>query len=163
MVHHLKKVGLLIIMSVCIYISMNDIKEESISLMDYQKEKIGMQKREEKLELEIPDLDFKRLIKIGTIDKIDDSFATLLEQNTKNKIIAGHDIDLVFHELHNVKIGMTILFNEYGKKQEYQVEQILIVHPYEAHYLEETEEEQLTLITCTEYDQKRLVITCKRI
>ncbi len=163
MVHHLKKVGLLIIMSVCIYISVNDIKEETISFMDYQKEKIGIQKREDKLELEIPDLNFTRLIKEGTVDNIDDSFAILLRETEKNKVIAGHNIDTIFHELHNVKIGMKIIFNNHGDELKYQVEQILIVHPYEAHYLEETEEEQLTLITCTEHDQKRLVILCKRI
>lgn len=131
--------------------------------MNYQKEKIGMQKREDKLELEIPELDFKRLVKTGTVDKIDDSFATLLKGNQKNKVIAGHNIDLVFHALHNIKIGMRLQFNDHGEKKEYQVEQILTVHPYEAYYLDETEKDQLTLITCTEQDQKRLVVICKRI
>lgn len=159
----IKKIIVLIIFTISSYFLFHGVKEETITYVSYQKEIISMQEKTDKIELEIPEWNFKRLIKLGTVEKIDEKFATLLKGNQKNKVIAGHDIDLIFHKIHNLTIGMTIILNEYGIRKTYQVIEMIIVTPDKVQYLEETLNEQLTLITCADYDQKRLIVICKRI
>lgn len=159
----IKKIIACIIFIVSSYLLCHGVKEETVSYVSYQKEFISIQEKKDFIELEIPEWNFKRLIKLGTVEKIDNQFATLLKGNQKNRIIAGHDIDLVFHAIHKLSIGMEISLNEYGIKKKYQVVKMEIVNPDEVQYLEETSNEQLTLITCAEYDQKRLIVICNRI
>lgn len=159
----IKRIMICIIFVVSSCLLFHGVKEETVFYVAYQKEFNRIQEKPDKIELEIPEWNFKRLVKLGTVDKIDDQFATLLKGNQKNKVIAGHNIDLIFHELHNLSIGMKIMLNEYGIKKEYLVEKIIIVNPEEVECLKETLREQLTLITCAEHDQKRLVVICNRI
>lgn len=159
----IKKISICILFVASSYVLLHGVKEEAITYVSYQKEIISMQEKKDKIELEIPEWNFKRLVKLGTVEKIDDQFATLLKGNQKNKVIAGHDIDSVFHAIHNLSKGMKILLHEYGMTKTYQVVEMIIVTPDKVRYLEETSKEQLTLITCAEYDQKRLIVICNRI
>lgn len=159
----MKKIFLLISLVLCIFLILNDIEEEILAVSIYQKEKPGIQNKKQIMKLEIPELNFTRSIIIGNVNKIDRFSATLLEKNHNNQIIVGHNIVSVFHDLHYLKTGMYVYFTDHFEKKKYQVTKILTVDPTEVKYLDETEKEQLTLITCTKNDQKRLIIICNRL
>lgn len=132
-------------------------------MITFQNEKLSFEKEEEQVtKLQIPEWNFERFIKIGTVNQIDDSFATYLTGNQNNIVIAGHDIPIVFHELQKIKLGMKVYLKKGNKIIEYIVIEKKSVKPTEVQYLKDTKEEQLTLITCTEDDQKRLIIICKK-
>lgn len=113
--------------------------------------------------IEIPNWNWKRAVRIGTVDHIYSKYATLLTETKNNIVIAGHDIDIVFHELQKIKVGEEVVFIVDGEEIMYQVTEVKKVWPYQIEYLKETEESQLTLITCTENDAKRLIVICKKI
>lgn len=159
----MKKLLLIASAIFCVFLILNDMEEEISTISIYQKEKQEIQNKKEVMNLEIPELNMKRSIATGNSNKIDRFFATLLEGNHNNQVIAGHNIASVFHDLHYLKIGMYIYFTDHFEKQKYQVSKMLIVDPTQIKYLQETETEQLTLITCTENDQKRLIIICNKL
>lgn len=142
---------------------MDCMQEEVITTMTYQNQKsILEQDSENVVKLEIPEWDFERLVKEGSVNQIDNSFATMIGSNKSNIVIAGHDIPIVFHDLQRITIGMKVYLKKGNKMIEYIVVRKETVKPTEVQYLEETEEERLTLITCTDYNQKRLIIICKK-
>ncbi|MBC1937920.1 class A sortase [Listeria grandensis] len=85
-----------------------------------------------------------------------------------NYVLLGHHMkrdSLLFSPLMNVKNGAVIVISDYDKSYRYKVNDIQVVNEDEAHVMEETEDNRLTLITCdksTETD-KRLVITATLI
>lgn len=141
----------------------SDLYEETTTIVDFHKEKINLERQETEIKkLEIPEWNFERFIKVGTVNQIDNSFATYLPGNKNNIVIAGHDIPLVFHQLQKIKIGMKVYIKKGNKMIEYIVVDKKSVKPTEVQYLEDTKDEQLTLITCTEDNQKRLIVICKK-
>ena len=147
----------------CIGTLCQELKESAETFISYRSGISKMKKEDNCTKLEIPVWEWEKLIQIGTIEEISSSFATLLKGNKNNLVIAGHDTDLVFHALQQIKIGMKISLWVEKKHSIYQVQKILKVYPEEVKYLAETKNEQLTLITCTEQDKKRLVIICSKI
>lgn len=140
--------------------------EEATTIITFQNEKLAFEEQEELggqvTKLQIPEWNFERFIKVGTVNQIDDSFATYIKGNQNNIVLAGHDIPIVFHDLQKIKIGMKVYLKKGNKIVEYRVADKKSVKPTEVQYLKDTEEEQLTLITCTEDDQKRLIVICKK-
>ncbi|MCI9233976.1 MAG: sortase [Bacilli bacterium] len=136
------------------------MNEEVTTMVIYQKEKCILEQEEQTMKLEIPEWNFERLIKTGSVNQIDKLFATYIPGNKNNVVIAGHNIHVVFRELHNIHLGMKIYLKKGNKITEYVVIEKKSVKPTEIQYLEDTIKEQLTLITCTENDQKRLIIIC---
>lgn len=157
----LKKLVFVILFFGSLFLVAHDVEEEVTTIVNYQNEKLIMEKEPDKIiKLEIPEWNFERIVKEGSVNQIDNLFATLLVGNQNNVVIAGHDIPIVFHDLQNVQLEMNIYLKKGNKITEYIVVEKKAVVPTEVVYLEETEDERLTLITCTENDQKRLIIIC---
>lgn len=142
-----------------LFLVVTESYKETITMSVYQKEKVNLEK-DGGMKLIIPEWDFERLIKEGTVNQIDDSFATYIPGNKNNIVIAGHDIPIVFHQLQYIQIGMTIYLRNGNKIIKYIVTDKKSVKPTKIQYMNDSEEEQLTLITCTENDQKRLIVIC---
>lgn len=151
--------GLLLCFS--LFLLTANVFEGTITMHTYYKEKLNLEK-EEAIRLEIPEWNFERHIKEGSVNHIDDSFATYIPGNKNNIVIAGHDIPIVFHQLQNIRIGMSIYLKKGNKVFKYTVIDKKSVKPTEIQYMYDTEKEQLTLITCTENDQKRLIVICAK-
>lgn len=60
------------------------MKEQQIKKVTYKIEKAKLEEQMVPMSLEAVEQNWKRYIKIGTIDKIDSSFATLIPEN-KNR------------------------------------------------------------------------------
>lgn len=159
----LKKFLLSVLGIISIYLIIDKALEETVDIYVYQHEKNQIQESVEHMKLVIPNWGWERYIKRGKIDNIDPLFGTIFGKNEKNQIIAGHNINRVFHDLHYLKKGMRIEFHRNNQVLTYYVFNMLIVNIDEVQYLEETKKEQLTLITCTENDQKRLIVICLRV
>lgn len=159
----IKKILSVTIISICIYFVLTPLTENMEKEIVIKQEKEKQIQLEETQKLEIPDWNWERLIELGTVDQISDNFGTLLKGNKKNLIIAGHDTDQVFHDIHKLQLGMDLVFIKNGQKTKYQVTKIVKVDPTQVEYLEETKKEQLTLITCADDDQKRLIVICEKI
>lgn len=157
-----KKIISLSILFISIYLLINTSIKKATSWITYKDEKQSFSDSKRTLELEFPNLEIKRFIKLGGEDYIDDNFATLLPENTNNIVIAGHNRNHIFHFLHNVKIGDEVIYHKNKTEFYYQVTEILTVKPEEIQYLEETETNQLTLLTCTKNNKMRLVIICRQ-
>jgi LPXTG-site transpeptidase (sortase) family protein len=71
----------------------------------------------------------------------------------------------VFALLHDVQMGDTIIVYSGQKKYTYQVNDIKIVLPQDVDVLKPTEDDRLTLITCTPVgtNLKRLIVTAKEL
>lgn len=82
-----------------------------------------------------------------------------------NTIIYGHNKKGVFKELHQLQgEELIMLTDQAGKKTSYQVKEIITVDPSQTGYLAATEEDILTLYTCTGWaDSKRLVIKAETV
>ena len=156
-----KKIISLSILLFSIYFILDTFIQKTISWKFYQNDIKEFYDSKRVIELEFPKFQIKRFIKIGTIEEIDDNFPTLLVGNKNNIIIAGHDRSHIFHFLHNLKIGNEVIYKNNDEEYFYQITNILVVKPEEIQYLEETTNKQLTLITCTEHNQKRLIIICQ--
>lgn len=77
-----------------------------------------------------------------------------------NTVMAGHAgwRGSVFRKLHQLQQGDTIIVYAGGWQYEYQVYERKRVRPTDIHVMAPTSEAQLTLITCTDWDTKRLVV-----
>lgn len=109
-------------------------------------------------------VNIKRLI-VKDINKknLDDKYVAMdsssisLDSN-KNIILAGHSIDNVFKNLHNLKINDEIRIITKNKERIYLVSEILIVDDNDIKYMEQTNINVLTLITCMNNSKRRLII-----
>ncbi|EJF1310003.1 class A sortase SrtA [Staphylococcus pseudintermedius] len=76
-----------------------------------------------------------------------------------NIAIAGHtnySLNYQFTELHKAKKGAEVIFKLGKETRKYQITSIKDVDPYQVEVLEEMkkDKDQLTLITCDDYDEK---------
>ena len=119
--------------------------------------------------IEIPDIDIKAPILEG-IDKNVLSKAAGHFKNTGyigkgNYCIAGHSsalYDEYFNNLKDADIGMKIiLYDEYKNRFYYSVESIIIVNPNETWILNDFGDNRVTIVTCTDDGNQRLVVTGK--
>ncbi|MFP4923408.1 class A sortase SrtA [Staphylococcus pseudintermedius] len=77
----------------------------------------------------------------------------------QNIAIAGHtnySLNYQFTELHKAKKGAEVIFKLGKETRKYQITSIKDVDPYQVEVLEEMKKDknQLTLITCDDYDEK---------
>ena len=78
--------------------------------------------------------------------------------SNKNIILAGHSIDNVFKNLHKLKINDEIKIITKNNERIYLVSEILVVNDNDIEYMEQTNTNILTLITCMNNSKKRLII-----
>ena len=107
-------------------------------------------------QLEIPAIELKAPIGEGTTKEVMDKYVGHFEETSKN----NGNIGLVAHNrgfennyfanLKKLKKGDIITYYCNGEKREYQVETMTIIEDTDWSYLEETEENAITLITCVE-------------
>lgn len=81
-----------------------------------------------------------------------------------NCVLAGHNggrNGTFFTELNQLKVGdSVILTDKDGMEHEYEVSKTFIVEPYDNSIKDQTEKEELTLLTCVESGTKRFVCKC---
>jgi len=81
-----------------------------------------------------------------------------------NQVIFAHARDGLFLPLLYSKIGQEILITTESNNFTYIIEEIKEVYPDQLEVIKPTEEEILTLYTCSGFqDKKRLIVTAKRI
>lgn len=107
-------------------------------------------------QLEIPAIGLKAPIEEGTTKEVMDKYIGHFEETSKN----SGNIGLVAHNrgfennyfanLKKLKKGDIITYYCNGVKREYQVEIVTIIKDTDWSYLEETEDNAITLITCVE-------------
>lgn len=130
-----------------------EIKEENPNQTEEnEKENQGINE----WQLEIPTIELKAPIEEGTTKEIMDKYIGHFEETSKN----NGNIGLVAHNrgfennyfanIKKLKKGDTIIYYCNGEKREYQVEIVTIIKDTDWSYLEETEDNTITLITCVE-------------
>ena len=75
-----------------------------------------------------------------------------------NIILSGHNNKYVFHKLYKLDIGDEIIISDFNISRSYTVEKIKYVNIKDTSVFEN--KDRLTLITCTNDTQKRLVVIC---
>lgn len=119
--------------------------------------------------LEIERLNIKKLIKKGVDNEVlDQNIIGMLEIGTigidaNDIILAGHNINEVFHHLHQIKINDIVKITTNDSCYRYKVKNILTVDDTDVQYLLNKHENRLTMITCTSITNKRLLILCDLI
>lgn len=112
--------------------------------------------------IEIPKYNIKRLIKEGTTNQIlDNNYVGKMNIDTPNLVLlAGHNINLVFHKIHYLKENDLVYLNNEKYKvisyKEIDVNDYSILNDF---YNEKT----LILMTCTKNQNKRYIVICKEI
>lgn len=110
----------------------------------------------------IPKFNYKNVIKKG--DKaINENLVSMHslsdEIGGNNIILSGHNNKYVFHKLYNLNIGDEIIIGDFKKDYRYTVDNIKIVNLDDSSTFNK---EGLKLITCTNDNQKRLVVFCSK-
>ena len=106
--------------------------------------------------LEIPKINLKADIKEGTSKEIMDEYIGHFEETNKDKGnvgLAAHNRGYrnnYFEKLKELKEGDAIYYNYQGKIKEFLVTKHVIIKDTDWSYLEETDENTITLITCVE-------------
>ena len=109
-----------------------------------------------KWSLEIPSIDLNAPIAEGTTKEIMDEFIGHFEETVKingNVGLIAHNRGYKNNYFANIKTlqkGDIIIYYYNGQKIEYQVETVTIIKDTDWSYLEETQENTITLITCVE-------------
>lgn len=119
--------------------------------------------------LEIPTYHIKRVIQRESTKKyLDDGYVVVWNEEKDlekigNILLAGHNIKNVFLDLPKVTLGTRVYLYYKHFIFIYEVVSKKIVHVTEDAYLEDTPYPQLSLITCTKDNQKRLFVLCSLI
>ena len=130
----------------------NIMKQEIMneSLLSQTEEKVGV------WQIEIPKISVKAPISEGTTKEILNQYVGHFQTTSKedgNIGLAAHNRGYevnYFQDLKLLKEGDEIIYQHNDFRKTYEVEKIRIIKDTEWTYLEETEENQLTLITCVE-------------
>lgn len=114
------------------------------------------EEKEEIWQIEIPKISVKAPISEGTTKEILNQYVGHFQATAKengNIGLAAHNRGYevnYFQDLKLLKEGDEIIYQHNDFRKTYEVEKIRIIKDTEWTYLEETEENQLTLITCVE-------------
>lgn len=114
------------------------------------------EEKEEIWQIEIPKISVKAPISEGTTKEILNQYVGHFQVTAKengNIGLAAHNRGYevnYFQDLKLLKEGDKIIYQHNDFRKTYEVEKIRIIKDTEWTYLEETEENQLTLITCVE-------------
>lgn len=115
--------------------------------------------------IEIPKYKIKRLIKEGVSDNILDHYyvGKMNIRNNNLNILAGHDINLVFHKIHYLTKNDIVYVSDFKIDKEYKVVKKIKVGINDYTYLYKTyNKDTLLLITCTNKKDKRLIIKLEK-
>ena len=143
-----------------IFISQNKIITDfnhNIMNQEFNTEnKIENEEKTERWEIEIPKISLKATIAEGTtketLNQYVGHFQTTAKENGNIGLAAhnrGYEVNY-FQDLKLLKEGDKIIYQHNDFRKTYEVKKIRIIKDTEWTYLEETEENQLTLITCVE-------------
>lgn len=119
--------------------------------------------------IEIERLGIKRLIKEGiTSEVLDNNFVGYVTRSKPineigNTVLAGHSINIVFAKLHSLKIEDTIIITTYDKSYKYKVSKKYETSPDDVSIYNSGAVKELTLITCTNNNSKRLIIKAEYV
>lgn len=81
-----------------------------------------------------------------------------------NQVIFAHARDGLFKQLKNVETDMEIYVFTSGSWYEYSVTEIKDVYPNQTEVIEQSDDEKLTLYTCSGFsDSKRLIVVGRRV
>lgn len=114
--------------------------------------------------IDIPRYQIHRIIKESTDPKIlGQNYVGIWNvekdvRKTKNIVLAGHNVKNVFAKLHQIQKEDEIIIHYKDQIYTYKVLEKKIIDVTEMHYLQETKDKRVTLITCTNDDQKRLLV-----
>ena len=87
-----------------------------------------------------------------------------IESSSYNIVLAGHNTKNVFSVLYRLDINDEIIINTFNFKYKFKVYNIEMVNIKDTYVLDnEYDKKILTLITCTQDNQKRLIIKAKNI
>ena len=106
--------------------------------------------------IEIPKINLKADIREGTTKEIMEDYIGHFEETKKeegNVGLAAHNRGYknnYFERLKELKEGDSIFYNYHGQIKEYLVTKHVIIKDTDWSYLEETEDNKITLITCVE-------------
>ncbi|MBQ9907981.1 MAG: class D sortase [Oscillospiraceae bacterium] len=117
--------------------------------------------------VEIADLNIKAPVLEGTdqqtIAKAVGHFTETGDFGSGNYCIAGHSSTIYkeyFNNLKSIENGMTITLYDTGKNRyDYTVSDHFVVNPDETWVLDDSGDDRITLITCTDDGSQRLVVT----
>lgn len=148
--------------------SAQDIAQDSIEIkqenpnqteeatQETKEESTQEEQAKEEWQLEIPIIGLKAPIEEGTTKEVMDKYIGHFEETSKSE----GNIGLIAHNrgfennyfanIKKLKKGDTIIYYCNGEKREYQVETMTIIEDTDWSYLEETEDNTITLITCVE-------------
>lgn len=81
-------------------------------------------------------------------------------------VIAGHNRfrnKSLFTEIHKLEVGDSFKIDSLGKTMEYEVAESIVVETYETNYLLPVEDkDKVTLMTCSNFGKKRLLVMGER-
>ncbi|MDD3341473.1 MAG: sortase [Bacilli bacterium] len=169
---HIRNIGILCLCSAVGIVSYNYIQNKIFTNKQktiIQKSQIKNQNYTEIPYLEIPALQISRVIKDSVDPSIlDQRYVGIWNQNKNLKIdhhivLAGHNVKDVFGKIKNLQKKDKIILHYKDVIYEYEVTNKKIISVQDLSYLEETKENKITLLTCTNDDQKRQIVIGKLI
>ncbi len=119
-------------------------------------QKVETEEKNNNWYLEIPKINLRADIKEGTTKEVMDDYIGHFEETTKengNVGLAAHNRGYknnYFQDLKKLQEGDIIFYNYKGKIKEYKVTKHVIIKDTDWSYLEGTEQNTITLITCVE-------------
>ena len=115
--------------------------------------------------LDLPKRNIKKLIKKGTDKSIlDEGYVGLLDNTSIDKgntVLAGHNTNNVFKILHKLEEKEQVFLITNSNKYVYYVIEKREIKSNDLSYFSATDEKTLTLITCTNNKNKRLMVRLK--
>ena len=113
--------------------------------------------------LYIPRFKYKNLIKMGD-NVLDENLIEMLSFSDKiggsNIILAGHNNNYVFSNLYDLDIGNEIILSDFNLDYRYIVKELKYIKVNDYSIFDN--KDSITLITCTNNNQKRYVVIAKR-
>lgn len=109
--------------------------------------------------IEIPKYNIKRVIKNGvTKDVLDKNYVGLMNESNNLIILAGHNINLVFHKIHYLKKD-DLIYLKMNKKNTYKVVETKEISIEDKSIIyKKYNTKTLILITCTKNPNKRFIV-----
>lgn len=159
------KIGFILFVIGLLLIGIKNIKE-SLNI-EYQNRIISNTYDSHKNEyisyIEIPKYNIKRLIKDNVSDNTLDKYyvGIMNVENDNLLVLAGHNVNIVFHKIHYLKSG-DLVYIYLDKRKVYKVVETKEISVNDYTYLyKKYDKKTLMLITCTRDKNKRFIVICE--
>ena len=165
----LKKVISIIMISISIIILFYSYRKEKEET-EYINNIIEEEKLDSKYDgyIYIPRLEYKNIMKTGDYSLLDENIVLMISNKIVfnkefgNIILAGHNNKSVFSILYKLKESDEIIISDFKNTYSYTVYKIMTVNIKDTYILDNVYNDKiLTLITCTNDNQKRHVVLAK--